>query len=366
MFWLGLLLPVCYVPNYIGASVPAQWVVLSAFLPAFLWSGATSTFGHKLFLGFLVYATLTLAWTTNAYSWVWGMWFAFVWFLAFHAGTVAIDLRGLWKGLALGLSVSTLVAVAQALDIHPVEIADPYRPAGLFYNSALFGILCAVVMVALLCHRLWFYMPPLALGLLLSGSRGGILILALGACARFSPLFAVACLVLAGGTFAAVGDPADSQRLQIWGVVLRHLTLFGHGAGSLVDLHYIVNATKTLIRPEYVHSDALQLVYEFGIGAIPLLLLLVAPLARTDLADWPIAFVLATSALFFFPLYAPLTAFIWLLVAGHMLRDWGVVWSLRPRSRHGLVPWPPHEVAAADHLRRETLPLVPRTTPTEA
>lgn len=361
MFWLGLLLIVCFVPGYTGASVPTQWALLSAFLPACLWYRSQATTGHRLFLLWIIYALVSLTWILNFYSAVWGLWLLFIWALDYHLGTIITDLRGLWKGLAMGLSVSTAVAVAQALDYVPVETADPFRYPGLLFNTALAGVVLGLVIVALVVERLWWYIPPLAIGLVLSGSRGGLVVAALGICAGYSRLLAFTALI--GGSLAFIIhlDPSDAQRLQIWGVTLNALVPFGHGIGSFGDLYYGYAAKMALIRPEYVHNDSLQLVYEFGIFAL-------IPIGTFSLAlvvsgrNFPILFAWCAASLFFFPLYTPITAFIGCVLAGASIRDWDVVRRDRASRRPSFLSRFIDEEPGTDFARGQTLPVVVRAS----
>lgn len=368
MFWLGLLLTVCFIPGYVGASIPTQWAVLSIILPLGLWKVAPYNPLHKLLFGFIAYAAISGIWSIQWQSWVWGLWVATLWVLAFHWGTLTTDLRPLWKGVACGLGVSTVIAITQALGYTPVQAADD-QYAGLFFNSSLFGVLCGLTLVALVCERLWWYTPPLALGLILSGSRGGFALFAFGLTARFvSPLFAIGCVGLAvSALMLSPLDLSDIQRLQIWGVTLSSLSLRGMGAGSFVDAFYMAKSglASKLIHPEYVHNDILQLAYEYGAAAV---LFLIAP--AMALAGKPnhrvplLCFWLC--AFFYFPLYAPLTAFLWLIVAGNAVRDWAVVRDNLHSCRHVLLPWTSRTRPGYDLNRSEALPVVARTTSKEA
>ena len=336
MFWLGLLLSVCYVPGYTGASIPTQWAVLSILLPACLWRIGPVTLGHKLFLAFVLYASLATLWSLNSFTAIWGLWLVFIWGLSYHFGTIVGSLRGLWQGLAVGLSASAVLAVLQAgFDFTAVATDDPLRPAGLFYNSSLLGVICGLVLIALVCHRLWWFIPAPALALLLSGSRGGLAILGVGLTARFGGALAAAVVVTAGMTAFAFGvDPSDLQRMQIWGVALRAINAIGHGPGSFLDLYYVREINIALIHPEYVHNDVLQLLYEYGLGALPLLAIPALALGNTRHRDWPVLVGFTVAAGFYFPLYTPLTSFLGLAVAGNSLRRW-------PRVRRDSVDWRP-------------------------
>ncbi len=154
-------------------------------LPLFLWRNGVPTPQHFAWLAFLAYACLGFAWAQNSHTSVLGLWTAFIWALSFWLGSTLSSLTQLWRGLALGLSISSGVAIAQALDYTPVEVAtDQY--AGLLFSGTVQGASIALVLIALWCHRQWWYMPPLVIGLILSQSRGAFLILGLFAIARYT------------------------------------------------------------------------------------------------------------------------------------------------------------------------------------
>lgn len=367
MFWLGLLLTICYVPGYTGASVPTQWAVLSIVLPLGLWRVAPYTPLHKLFLIVITYALLSFAWSINLYSAVWGLWMLIIWFLAFHWGTLLDDLRPLWRGLAVGLYASVAIALAQALGYAPVEAADPYGPAGLFFNSTLFGVTLGLILTALANHRLWWYMPPLALGLILSGSRGGIVVLAVGLIARYlNSLAAIATLSIMACVASFSLDLADSQRLQIWGVTLDALSFWGQGIGSFADLYFVRHTKLLLLRPEYAHNDLLQLTFELGIFAFAIAAIPTLALAARRNPEHPVLLAWCVLSTFYFPIYAPLTAFIGFVLAGHACRDWVGIRDNLDRWGQYLIPWIKDEQPITNDPRREALPLVPRATHSES
>lgn len=368
MFWLGLLLPISFVPGYTGASIATQWAVLSIVLPLGLWVKGPITLSHWLFLLFAVWSVISLFETHTVNSSVFGLWLIFIWALSFHLGTVVKSLVPLWQGLAVGLSISTGVAVAQALDYAPVLTNDPYGYAGLLYNTTLQGICISLVLIALVVHRLWWYMPPLAIGLILSGSRGGFLLLGLALLAHFTrPLVAVGALAIGCATFAAT-DLADIARLQIWGYTIRGLYFLGHGPGAFAEVFFItpIKGVDQLVYAGFAHNDILQLAYEHGIGAVPFLAIIGLALVRTASPEWPIAFAFATAMLFYFPLYTPITAFIGMVVAGRIAVSRCLVWAHKHRSRSRFVSWAPNQVPIPHLSRREALPLVARTSHTEA
>lgn len=361
MFWLGLLLPVCFIPGITGASIPTQWAVLSLILPFSLPHAGWITLWHRLGIVFLTYAILSVAWSVNYYSAVYGLWLAAIWALAFWYGSTKVYLEPLWKGLALGLTASTGVAIAQALEFVPVVTNDTYSYAGLLFNSSLQGVCIALVLIALITYRLYWYIPSLAIGLILSGSRGGFLILTIAAIARYVHwLAALAALILGALAYTYFGDLADSQRLQIWGITTRILSPFGYGSGSYVDIFYIAKSKDLLFHPEFVHNDYLQLWFEYGIGSIFIWAILAAALTRTEDPNWPVLVGFATLTLFFFPFYAPIPAFIGCVVAGHILRRYDPVRDYSNRRGPNLLSRSPDLQPRTDPAWREAIPLEPR------
>lgn len=204
----------------------------------------------------------------------------------------------------------------------------------------------ALVLIALAGHRLWWPMPPLAIGLILSGSRGGFLILTAALLARYTHWLAgLAALCLGSLTLAFTLDLADSQRLQIWGVTLPALSFFGEGPGTFTDIHFIatVKGEAKLFRPEFAHNDILQLTFEYGIGALLLLAPFAFALSRPAHREWPVLFAFAILTTFYFPFFCPIPAFVGCACAGHIARDWAVDggilhrWRLALLSRYPIV-----------------------------
>ncbi len=306
MFGLGIILPICFVPGITGASLPTQWAVLSVAMLPSLWLRAPITRYHLLGLLALVYAGLT-------FHSVQGLWFTIIVALAFWFGSASRSLSGLIRGLAVGLSASSVVAVGQWL-------GGEAAPGGLLYNPAVQAIAIALVILALAGDRGWLYIPAMLPGLLVAGSRGAWLVLAIGLASHVLNWRSLMLLLLTAAALAVtLYGPSDAERLQIWSLATQNLTLFGHGAGAFADMVYF-DADGLLRNPEHVHDDYLQLGYELGVGAVPILIIYGAALARTESKFWPAFVAFAAAGVFFFPLYSPLLAFIGAAVAGHLLR----------------------------------------------
>ena len=154
-----------------------------------------------------------------------------------------------------GQFILSVVAVGQWL-------GGESTPGGLLYNPAVQALAIVLVILALICDRGWFYIPAMLPGLVLSGSRGAWLILAVGVISPFLNWRSLLLLLLVGAALAVtLYSSSDAERLQIWGLASHGLTLFGHGIGSFADIFYI-DRDGLMRHPEHVHDDYLQSTYE--------------------------------------------------------------------------------------------------------
>ncbi len=110
------------------------------------------------------------------------------------------------------------------------------------------------------------------------------------------------------------------MRLGIWSAAYNELSFFGNGAGSFASRLYFNSATP--VYPEYVHNDALQLVYEYGVAAAGPAIIFAFVLAQTRAREWPVALAFVTMGLYSFPLFMGVTSFLGVLVAGRVVRGW--------------------------------------------
>lgn len=345
MFYLGLILAVCYVPGYTGAFIPTQWVLLSAILPLGLWRSGPMSLGHWTGLVVLAWSAISFLWVPNGYDWGYGMWLMAIIAGAFWLGSTT-DPTSIFRGLAVGLGISSIVAIAQSLGYSPVEASpSPSHPAGLLYNPTVLGASCALVLIALCCYRLWWYIPALLPALFLSHSRGALIVLACTAFTTRLHWAIVSTLLIVGiGIVSLNPQPSDIQRLYLWGITLRNLDFFGHGLGSFNTFLYynpidLYPKSIAIFHPEFVHNDYLQLWFELGPGAIAIYLIYVFTLTQRASLHWPIFFAFSILGLFYFPLYNPIPAFVGALVAGRILSDWHLARASRYYRRSQGLLW---------------------------
>lgn len=335
MIWLGLLVSIAYIPGYTGASIPTQWAVLSCLLPLALWMKGEFTPIHWLGAAFLAYALASTLWG-GYYDNVWGLWQLSVIALAFWLGSTAVSIHRVYLGLGIGLAISSCVSIANAYGYWPVEHYLWY-PAGLYFNPVMHGEALTLVILALLSERILWLIPALLPGVFLSHSRGAILTLAIGGVLHFSkPLAAISLIV--GGALLAIYNafPSDVERFHFWLAGLNSLSTFGHGPASF---HGYYTGSPIEFHLGHVHNDYIELAYEYGIGALPLLAIWCFTLCQTSAAGWPLFAAFAVMSAFSFPFYTPVTAAVAALAAGRIARDWHLARGNVRSSRLDVLPW---------------------------
>jgi hypothetical protein len=360
MIWLGLILPVSYVPGYTGAALQTQWAVLSPVLALGLWKNGRTNFTHMLWLAFIAYAVWSLDWTMNIYDSVGGIWFAAIWCLSFWLGSTNIPFKNLWKGLAIGLSVSSVIACIQALGYHPIYTQHGQGDAGLFVNTTYLGASAAIILIGLICHRLWYYIPLVTPALILANSRGAWLVVGVALVCKYLNWRVALIFGLGAGLFFLFQQSeSDALRFAYWQATSRNVSWFGFGAGTFNDFWFVYRGG--LIHPEFAHNEVLQFLFEYGIGALPLFAILAFALAQTDSLEWPVLVAFASLALFYFPFHCPLAAFIGCAIAGRVIRDRYLLRDYLDYCRSHILSWDTDQKPGSDRDRGMAIPMGSRT-----
>jgi hypothetical protein len=339
MFWLGLIVSLCYVPGVTGAYVATQWPVLSILLPFVLWRRGPFTWLHAFGLAFIAYAAVHLVSVPVFADGVWGLWLLCIMGLSFWLGSTSGDLRPLYRGLAVGASASSVIGVFQYFG-HPIVLRVSEHPAGLYVNSVVQGMILALLVVALVSERMWLWVPLLLPGLLLSNSRGAWLALAIGLLSVYVRrawifgLLGVAGLVL---MLRVQPMSSDETRLIVWNAALHFLTPWGWGPGSFFS--WLVPYRDTMITPEYAHNDAIQLAFEYGIAAVVPIGLFGFVLAQTKAREWPVFVTFVALGCYSMPLWVPVASFLACVVAGRIVGGWALDGIDRVDSRFYGIPW---------------------------
>lgn len=321
LFWLGVIVSLCYIPGVTGAFIATQWPVLALLLSLGLWRPGPVTAFHGLWLVFLVYATAHMAFTPTPYASVFGLWLVWIMGLALWFGTTIGSPRRLYAGLAVGGAVSSFLAVLQHFGWHglPMTSADP---AGLYVNSVQQGAILAMLVVALTTERMWLWILPLLPGLVLSHSRGAALALAVGLLGAYVRRVWVLGL-LGGAGVAFLLSPlssSDAQRIEIWQTAWANLSWLGLGPGVFYTIAIPQPLSGGWLYPEHAHNDALQLAFEYGIGALPVFAVFAFALTRTQSREWPAVLAFITLGCYSMALWMPVTSFLGLVCVGRILR----------------------------------------------
>lgn len=359
MFWLGLVLPISYVPGVTDLDILSGWIVLSLALPFFFLHPIRLGIAHYLGLAFLGYAILSFLWAPVWQQGVWDLWLLGLLAGCFCLGSEYEDLRPLWKGLALGMGVNLVVALIQVAGYHPVYANQAHYPPGLFYNPDMLGESAALITAVLIATRLYPYLILTIPCIFLSGSRNALLALCIILTAPIwqrwrwkgvsTAAFAITLLV--AGTWHPSNLSGPQERFAIWADTASGLTPFGRGPGSFFMLYpEFAHRTDTMLtRPEDPHNDYLQLAFQYGLGALPLVALLAIGLMAGG--SWLIPLLAFCSIAFFsFPQRIPIEGLVGMAALGSCLRSSTMAW----RNRTG---WRPVRTAWAKCLGSQGVPV---------
>lgn len=320
MFWLGAIASLCYVPGLTGAFIATQWPLFGAVLPFVLLRTGPFTWLHGLWVAFILYAAIRVPFSPLPDAGVFAVWLLAIMGLSLWLGTTATTLRKLYAGLAVGGAVSSAIGVMQyaGYDILPLT---SIAPAGLYVNSVQQGAVLALLIVALVSERMWLWALPLVPGLLVSGSRGALIALAVGLFGCYARRLWVLLPVACAGAFYLLSPLSSSDQLRvfIWRVTAENLSWLGLGPGMFYTL--LMKRDGSTFYPEYAHNDVLQLVFEYGVAAALPVAVFAFVLAKPYAREWPVVVTFIAAGCYSMPFFMPLASFLVLACVGRILRD---------------------------------------------
>lgn len=327
----SFVLPIAFVPWFTLPSDTPKWALVALGSIAACALRPRLTVAHLAGLAFLTFAALSLLWTTGPYDGA-----NVLLKLLFLAGFFLIgerleSLRPVWIGLALGFTINSGVAIAQWYGWQGIPTGA--WPAGLFVNKNYMAEPAALVLVALVASRLWWFIPGIIPAILPPGTpvtRGAVFGLAVaGICWVFTRSKALGLVLVLGSVFAAAvllhrGDGGNSmaERALIWGSTVNGLTWSGSGIGSFIGrFPSHAPAMDTVhMSPSHAHNDLIEMVYELGPGALLYLAVVLLALCGPFGAAWLVLAAFLAEGCFGFPLHFPVTGTIAALAAGHLCR----------------------------------------------
>ncbi|MBZ5616226.1 MAG: hypothetical protein LAO23_19635 [Acidobacteriia bacterium] len=279
---------------------------------------------HLPAIAFLAYAGASLAWSPGDVPWAAALLLSLA--LAYGLGLWLRDLYWLWFGYCVVLAANVPIAIA----FKAFGLSDLSGIQGLFGNPNYLACALAMGVAGALSYRLWWYLPFGVVGLLLCQSRGAMLAAGVvGMLALWSRFRATAMIVGLLSIYALLhftetksGYEASAvlQRLGIWQDTMNHFTIFGRGFGSFSTAYaaWPVHTNMTLILPQHAYNDAVELIFDLGIGAIPLWFAVAVALEGSGPRLPLVAFLILSLA--FFPFFiSPVGQFL-ALTLGHLTR----------------------------------------------
>ena len=330
-YLFGFAIAVAYWPGISGAATSPRWAV-AAFLAAILamtWERIRFTWAHLIGALFLCWSFATYAWSLSPFDTIGASWKLIIAGCAFCVGTQTPKLRPVYVGAAIGLIVSTFVALAQwsGTVVVPDLPIWTFAP-GLFVNELFFAEALALIVIALMAEGLWPLMVFLLAPLFMMQERAPFLAFSVGLLVFAWPRFRkiAICLAVLGVTFTALLSLGANRsttvvhRLALWQSTISAVTPMGAGLGSFTEA-----APQPIegFHFEHPHNEFLETAYETGLVGASLLaaffvVLLAMGRAETERA---LLVVLLVEMCFAFPLHEPFTLSIGALSAGYLARD---------------------------------------------
>ncbi len=245
------------------------------------------------------------------------------------------DLRRVAIGMGMGMAVNSIAVLSQHFAGWN-GIPEITPGAGLYFNRNIASETAAMALALVVGYRLWWLVPGI-LPTLAFGSRMPAVALGVaGAVAiyRYSKFYAalsiLAPILVAVGWLQGHGDVYYAgildtlmQRLGTWYDGAQGFTLSGQGLGSwIINFPLYQTHSNTLeLRWENAHNDAVQLLFELGVGGAVLVAAFAFRLATSERRPAFYALlVFAVEGCLGFPLYQPVTGALAMVAAGFLFR----------------------------------------------
>ena len=329
---LAFAVAVAFVPGFEGGATTPRWALIAFTVPWLLRDRlrfGVADLAAGLLLG---WSGLTILWSSPARLDGIGELLTLVLLLScFLFGRQISDMRPVWIGAGLGVSVSSLIAVIQAFGWHIVQTNERSPIAGLFANGNFLAEAAAPMLVAAVIEEIWWLVPLLLPGLLLPTARGAalaatvpLLVYAFKRPGQRWKFAALLCVLGGALLYLAATRTSESAiiRLTTWRAALEHLTLVGQGLGW-----------GSIVLPEYLHNEFLNVAFETGLIGFALLGLFCLTLLGPMNAARYVLIAFAVEASFEYPLHLPVTGFLAMVAAGHAVRSRFVLWGFDPFRR---------------------------------
>lgn len=321
-FLLGLSTSALWLPYLYSPAETPRWAALAICAAIMLLASSWRTRGSEprataldyLALGLFGWALVSLFWTPNLRDGI-GEALKWLWLACLYVvGRRSFTMRPLIAGAAVGLGVSSVLAVWEVAFGHRPFVAESAAPAGLHVNGITLAGAASVVLVGALAHRMWWAAILVAPAVLLAHSKSAWLALAicgiwaLWQTGRPWPTMAsFAAIWGAAGAFLLFSDQimaigSVTERAMIYRAVGSGISFVGNGLGSLRDQFPLLDHHLDILRwrVDHAHSDWLQIAFELGVpGAMLAVVLLgfaIHRLGHNPYDRWPERWIILVSA----------------------------------------------------------------------
>ncbi len=313
---LGFGVAITFWPGLMSAAVVPRWCLIALGLPLVSWLDprCLGPVTLALLIAYVGYAGVSLLWAPDPMAGSNDLFRVLIFAGCVLAGANVEDPTMFMRAMGWGVTLSSVLIVMQSAGWSGIAQATP--PAGLFYNRDFAAELAAVFFVWAVFSRDIPLAVMLAIPLAVCGSRIALACAALGFVSA-RPRWAVLPVMIMGATVVSLTlwHPEKlttlMARMDIWEFTLFGVTPFGEGLGGFAVAQPVW---------EYAHSDLLQSFYELGIGALPLLAIMVLALRAVDLPIRAAMACLVGEYATAFPLHLPATALVAGVLVGHLAR----------------------------------------------
>lgn len=272
---------------------------------------------HSLGAVFLGYALLSISWSVGNRVWLTIELCSFA--IAYIIGMKLQNHKLVWIAFA-----AILTSDVTGFAILWVISDETFHRMMLAFNPNYLGCALAIAIAGAIVYRLYWFIPFGVLGLCLCLSRGAAMTAGIiGTIALFRSKYKATALILPAIAVIVVFTQRETEgtsllsRMGVWQDTINHMTLFGHGFGSFMTEYaaFPIRSNMTLLLAPHAYNDFLELIFELGIGSIPLWLMLVVSIeSRADGRLIIGAFCLLS--LTYFPLSVPIVGQLFALTLG--------------------------------------------------
>lgn len=324
----GFCVAVAFVPGIMSAAYSGRWAVIALGIPLMGPINFQFIRPVQIALGLsFVWGAVSMLVALDIHGAQFDMILMVLMIGVMSAAAQMESLDNILTGLCWGVGVSSVFCAIAIVD-HPLVEQGSLKYAGLFYNSEVLTELAAPLFVWAMISRKFDMVAATILPLIVNGQRIAVLaagIALLYGYRRIGWKYILGIVVLMAVALTAVmASRADNifgsiaQRIVIWLETIMAFTPMGHGVGWFRAVHP---------ESEFAHSDVIQAIAEFGIGAalFAVIPIMISFRNRGSNAERACFVAICIEGILSFPLHVPASAFLIAVVSGYLVRSGGMV-----------------------------------------